>query len=301
MDRLDVMRLFVQVAETASFSKAAKANGLGQPTVSKHIAGLEKRLGAQLIRRTSRGLSLTDAGDAFYKSVVRLLDEFDEVEAQISHSHATPTGRIRVALSAGFGRMHVLPHLAAFFALYPGMSVDADVSDHHINLIENRIDVAIRIGTLSDSSLVARLIGSGETALVASPAYLARRGRPDSPADLASHDCVTFIADSGTRPWEFAGPGGSIRIEPKGPVRTSDADYLRSAVLSGYGLAQAPGWLFVEELENGGVVRLLEGFAPARHSIYAVSPSGRLQSNKVRVFVDFLADTFSRQPSLRLR
>lgn len=300
MDRLDVMRLFVQVVETASFSKVAKANGLGQPTVSKHIAGLEKRLGAQLIRRTSRGLSLTDAGDAYYKSAVRLLDELDEAEAQVGQSHATPTGRLRVALSSAFGRLHVLPHLAAFFARYPGISVETDVSDHHINLIENRIDVAIRIGRLSDSALVARLIGSGETALVASPAYLARRSRPTSPADLADHDCVSFIADSGLRLWEFAGPRGTIKVEPRGPVRTSDADYLRSAVLSGYGLAQAPGWLFVDELRNGSVVRLLEEFAPARHSIYAVSPSGRLQSGRVKVFVDFLAETFSREPSLRL-
>lgn len=300
MDRLDVMRLFVRVVETESFSKAAKVEGVVQPTVSKHIAALEARLGAQLLRRTSRGLSMTEAGEVFYEATIRLLDEFEEVEARVGRGQLTPSGRIRVAMSAGFGRMHILPKLPQFFEEYPDITVETDITDHYVNLIENRIDVAIRIGSLSDSSLLARKIGSGETALLATPQYLERKGVPGTPADLAAHECVTFVSGGAPRPWEFMSPEGKITINPAGPIRTSDAEHIRVGVLSGLGLAQGPAWLFSEELESGAIVRVLETYAPDRHPIYAVSPSGRLQSSKVRVFVDFLAREFAQNPALRL-
>lgn len=300
MDRLDVMRLFVRVVETASFSRAAKVEGVVQPTVSKHIAALEARLGAQLLRRTSRGLSMTEAGEAFYEATIRLLDEVEEIETRVGRGQLAPSGRIRVAMSAGFGRMHILPKLPQFFEEFPDVTVETDISDHYVNLIENRIDVAIRIGSLSDSSLVARKIGSGETALLATPAYLSRKGMPKTPADLADHECVTFMSGGSARQWEFMGPEGKVIIDPVGPVRTSDAEHIRVGVLSGLGLAQGPAWLFAEELESGAIVRVLSEYAPERHPIYAVSPSGRLQSSKVKVFVDFLAKAFARDASLRL-
>lgn len=301
MDRLDVMRLFVRVVDTASFSKAAKAEGVVQPTVSKHIAGLEARLGTQLLRRTSRGLSLTEDGEAFYESAVRLLDEFERAEARVGSGQVSPAGRIRVAMSAGFGRMHVLPRLPAFFEQYPNVTIETDITDRYVNLIENRIDVAIRIGSLSDSSLVARKIASGETALIASPDYLARRGEPSTPADLADHDCVTFMFGGAVRPWEFLGPDGTMTVEPAGPVRTSDAEHVRVGVLSGLGIAQAPAWLFADELATGAATRILASYAPPPHSIYAVSSAGRLQSSKVRAFIDFFAQAFAQDASLRLR
>lgn len=300
MDRLDVMRLFVRVVETASFSKAAKIEGVVQPTVSKHIAALEARLGAQLLRRTSRGLSMTEAGEAFYEATVRLLDEFEEIEARVGRGQLAPSGRIRVAMSAGFGRMYVLPKLPRFFEEYPDITVETDISDHYINLIENRIDVAIRIGSLSDSSLVARKIGSGETALMATPGYLERKGTPATPADLAGHECVTFVSGGAARPWQFREADRTVTVDPVGPIRTSDAEHVRVGVLSGLGLAQGPAWLFSEELESGAVVRVLPEYAPERHPIYAISPSGRLQSSKVRVFVDFLARAFAQDRYLRL-
>lgn len=300
MDRLDVMRLFVRVVETGSFSKAAKAEGVVQPTVSKHIAALETRLGAQLLRRTSRGMSMTEAGEVFYEDAVRLLGEFDEAESRVGRGQTSPSGRIRVAMAAGFGRMHILPRLPAFFEKYPDITIETDISDHLINLIENRIDVAIRLGSLSDSSLVARKIGSGEIALVATPGYLARKGVPMKLADLADHDCVTFISNGAARPWEFRGASGALTVDPAGPIRTNDAEHVRAGVLSGLGLAQAPAWLFAEELESGAVVRLLTDFAPSRHPIYAVIPGGRLQSNRVRVFIDFLAGAFAEDIGLRL-
>lgn len=300
MDRLDVMKLFVRVVETASFSKAARAEGVAQPTVSKHIAGLETRLGTQLLRRTSRGLSMTEAGEAYYESARRLIEEFEEAEARVGSGQTKPAGRIRVAMSAGFGRMHILPRMPAFFEQYPQITIETDITDRFVNLIENRIDVAIRIGSLSDSSLIARKIGSGESAVIATPGYIARKGVPKSPADLDAHDCVAFVSGGGPLPWKFAGPEGPTSFTPAGTVHTTDAEHVRVGVLSGLGLAQAPGWLFADELASGEVVRLLTDYEPPRHSIYAVSHDNRLQSTKVRVFVDFLAQAFAQDPSLRL-
>ncbi|XAZ21248.1 LysR substrate-binding domain-containing protein (plasmid) [Sinorhizobium sp. B11] len=301
MDRIDIMRLFVRVVESESFSRAARAEGVGQPTVSKHIAGLEARLGAQLLRRTSRGLSVTEAGEAYYDAAVRLLGEFDAAESNVLGRQAAPSGRIRVAMSAGFGRMHVLPHLPKFFERYPDITIETDITDKHINLVENHIDVAIRIGKQIDSSLVSRRIGSGETVLVASRRYLDKHGEPKTPADLQKHACVTFISAGTARTWEFKGPSGIITFEPKGPVRTSDAEHVRVGVLSDVGLAQGPAWLFLDEIEAGAVKKLLTDFTPPFHSINAVSPNGRLQPTKVKLFVEFLAQTLAKSPDLRIR
>ena len=299
MDRLDAMRLFVRVVETASFSKAAKAEGVVQPTVSKQIAALETRLGAQLLRRTSRGLNLTDAGEVLYEAAIRLLDQVEEVETRVGRGQLAPVGRIRVGISAGFGAIFILPKLPAFFAKYPDINVEMDIIDHQVNLIENRIDVAIRLGSQLDSSLIARKIGSGEMALIATPQYLERKGLPTTPADLATHDCVIFVRGGTARRWEFKTSDGMTTVDPTGPIRTSDAEHIRIGVLSGLGLAQAPAWLFSQELESGAAVRLLPEFAPDPHPIYAVTPSGRLQSSKVKVFVDFFAGEFAREPHLR--
>jgi len=301
MDRLDVMRLFVRVVETSSFSRAAKAEGLVQPTVSKQIASLEARLGAQLLRRTSRGLSVTEAGQSFYGSAVKLLDDFDQVENSVRRHQASPAGHMRVAMSAGFGRMHILPRLPTLLAKYPELTIETDISDRHINLVENGIDVAIRIGALADSSLIARRIGSGETAVVAARSYVENHGEPLTLNELARHPCVAFVSAGAVRPWNFQGPNGPVLVQPKGPIRTSDAEHIRASVLSGFGFAQAPTWLFPDELASGSVVRVLSDRAPAPHAIFVVTPSGRLQSSKVRVFIDFLAEVFSRDELLKLR
>ncbi|TCL62945.1 LysR family transcriptional regulator [Rhizobium sp. BK251] len=301
MDRIDVMRLFVRVVESESFSKAARAEGVVQPTVSKQIAGLEARLGAQLLRRTSRGLSVTDAGEAYYNAAIRLLGEFDAAESNLVARQAAPSGRIRVALSAGFGRMYVMPHLPMFFERYPDITVETDITDKHINLVENHIDVAIRIGKQGDSSLISRRIGSGETVLVAFRNYLEKHPGPTSPADLRDHACVTFVSGGTARTWEFRDSSGPIIFEPSGPVRTSDAEHVRAGVLSDIGIAQGPAWLFRDELKSGAVQRLLTDFAPPPHPINAVSPGGRLQPSKVKLFIEFLAQTFATNTDLRIR
>jgi len=301
MDRLDVIQLFVRVADTGSFSKAARETGVGQPTVSKQIAALEARLGAQLVRRTSRGLSLTSAGHDFYESAVRLIGDMEAAESRIGRGQIAPAGRVRVALSPGFGRMYVVPHLPEFFARYPDLSIDLDVSDRHVSLVEDGIDIAIRMGRLQDSSLVARRIGSFEAMTVAAPAYLERRGTPQTPADLAGHDCVTFMFHGAPWGWEFTTSSGPLIFTPNGPVRANDAEHVRAAVLAGLGIAHASSWLFADAIASGAVKRLLGAYLPPPYPIHAVTPSGRRTPNKVKVFADFLAEIFANEETLRIR
>jgi LysR family transcriptional regulator for bpeEF and oprC len=300
MDRFAVMQLFVWVVETGSFSKAGKTAGVGQPAVSKQIAALEQRLGVQLLRRTSRGLGLTAAGRDYYESAVRLLGELQAAEARVGGNHSAPEGRVRVAISAGFGRIYVVPRLPEFFARYPGIALDFAVSERHVNLVEDGIDVAIRIGRLGDSTLSARRIGSIDLVTVASPAYLERHGEPRSPGELAHHACVTFVFDGKPWPWEFRRGEQTVTFTPRGPVLSNDAEYIRAAVLAGVGVAQAAGWLFAAEIASGAVVRVLADDRPVYHPIHAVVASGRRVPRRVKAFVDFLAELFADHPSLRL-
>lgn len=301
MYRIDVMRLFIRVVETGNFSKAARAAGIGQPTASKIVAGLEERLGAQLLNRTSRGLSLTEAGQSFYEGAVDVVERVDEVESLVVRGEAAPSGVVRVALSPAFGRMMIVPHLPRFFERYPEVSVEFSVEQRYINLIENGIDLAIRIGPLTDSTEIARRIGSTQYATVASPAYLARAGTPQSIEDLASHACIAMMSRDAPRPWPFATPHGTTEHVPAGPARSNDAEYVRGAVLAGLGIGHNAGWLYARDIEAGRLVPLLEDFRPAPFPISAVWPGSRRLPTRTRVLIDFLAETFAADPLLAVR
>lgn len=301
MDRLDAMQLFVRVAESGSFSKAARAAGVGQPAVSKQIAALEEHLGAQLLRRTSRGLSMTEAGQDYYEAALRLLGDLEAAESRIGRGQVAPSGLLRVALSAGFGRMYVVPRLPEFFALYPDVSIDIDITERHVNLIEGGLDIAIRIGRLSDSTLVARRIGSVDIATVATPAYLEAHGTPRTPADLEQHACVALVFHGAPRPWEFKRAGSEILFTPQGPLRSNDAEHLRAAVLAGLGLGHNASWLYADELESGAVKRVLADYAPTHFPINAVWPGTRQPSGKVKAFTDFMAQVCAEHAHLKIR
>lgn len=301
MDRLEVMKLFVRVAESGSFSKAARAAGTSQPTVSKQVAALERRLGAELVRRSTRGMSLTEAGEDYYRSAVRLLDDFEAAEARVVQGQAAPAGRVRVAMSPSFGRMHVLPRLPEFLRQYPAIAIETEVADHPVNLVEQRVDLAIQVGELADSGLVVRRIGTAEDALVASDRYLATRGEPTTMGELAAHDSVVFVPDGIPEPWHLQTPAGPATFRPNGRIYTGDAESLRTSVLTGAGIAFAPTWLFADELSAGTVKRLLPESVFDRQSIHAVRTGGRLVSNKVKVLTDFLASDFAANPHLRSR
>jgi LysR family transcriptional regulator, regulator for bpeEF and oprC len=301
MDRLEALQLFVRVVESGSFSKAARAQNIVQPTVSKAIAALEERLGAQLLHRTSRGLSLTTAGQDYYDATVRLLGELEEAEGRIGRGQVAPAGLVRVASSAALGRMYLVPRLPAFFERFPDVAVQFEISERHVNLIEDGIDVALRIGILADSGLVARRIGSARGVTVASPAYLERRGTPETPAELANHDCVAFVFHGSPRPWTFKGPAGPIVVAPKGKIRSNDAEHIRAGVRAGLGIGHNVSWLYARELASGELRRLLTGYEPDPLPIHAVCPEGRHIPNRVRVFIDFLAETCAADPDLRIQ
>ncbi len=301
MDQIAAIRLFIRVAESASFSAVARAAGVGQPAVSKQIAALETHLGAQLLRRTSRSLSLTEAGQDFYEAAVRLIEDLEAAESRIGRGQTAPSGLVRVTVAPVFGRLYVVPLLADFFARYPDISVETIVTDRSVNLVEEGIDLAIHNGALSDSTLVARKIAATPIITVASPHYLRTHGDPATPGELDRHRCVIFAPQGAPRAWRFKGKFGDIEIRPKGSFRTNDADEIRAAVLCHLGLAHTPGWLFAPEIASGAVRVVLRDYEPDPLTISAVHPAGRRLPAKVRVFIDFLAEIFAQEPALRIR
>lgn len=301
MDRIDVMRMFIRVADSGNFSKVARETGVSQPTVSKLIAGLEARLGVQLLRRTSRGLSLTDAGQDFYDSASVIVESVDEVEARVGNKEASPSGLVRVALSPAFGRMEIVPHLPDFLSRYPDISVEFDVSQRYVNLVEEGLDVAIRVGPLSDSALVARRIGSMGYLTTAAPSYLEKAGVPHTLDDLKKHACIAFMSRDAARPWGFVGPEGPVEFIPQGHVRSNDAEYVRAAVLAGLGIGHNAGWLYARDVADGRLVPLLAEYAPPPFPIHAVWSGSRRLAGKTRAFIDFLAELFAENPLLKIR
>jgi LysR family transcriptional regulator for bpeEF and oprC len=298
MDRIDVMRLFARVAETGNFSKAAAAFGIGQPAASKQIAALETRLGAQLLRRTSRGLSLTAAGQDYYEAAVNLASEFDAAEARVGRGQSSPSGLLRVAISPGFGRMYVVPQLPRFLSQYPDLAIEFDISERYVDLVEEGVDIAIRIGRLADSTLLARRIGDMEVVTAASASYLDAHGEPATPADLDRHAAVAFIARGAPMLWQFEGPKGPVAITPTARGRPHDAEHIRAAVLAGLGVTHSAGWLFAADFASGSVRRVLVDFAPPPSPIHAVYSARRLVPGKVKVFVDFLEGICADNPFL---
>lgn len=300
MDRMAAISLFVRVVDSGSFTAVARALGVGQPAVSKQVAALEEHLGAQLLQRTSRSLTLTEAGRDFYGSGVRLLGELEAAESRVGRGAIAPSGLVRANVTPVFGRLYIVPRLRDFFARYPGVLVELVVTDHLVNLVEQAVDVGVHNGELSDSSLVTRKLAQTRIVTVATPAYLAALSEPQTPDDLERHACVIYAPNGAPRVWGFAGRFGPLDHQPKGAFRTNDAEQIRAAVLGDMGLAHAPGWLFASEIASGAVRPVLVDYEPAKLSISAVRPGGKFLASKVRVFIDFLAEIFAEEPSLAL-
>jgi LysR family transcriptional regulator, regulator for bpeEF and oprC len=297
MDRLDLIRIFVRVVESGSFSATARERGVRQPAISKHVAALEARLGAELIRRSSRTFSVTDAGRDFYESSVRLLEDFDAATAQAKRAVANPNGLLRVMASPTFSRLYIGPWLAEFFRRYPDISVELLTSSTPTSLIEDGVDIAFHGGELSDSSLIAKKIAETSIITVATPQYLAKHGAPEHPDDLAHHLGVIFIQYGAPRDWIFENESGRFVHQPKGIIRTNDAEQMRIAVLSHLGIANAPAWLFAKEFASGDVCPLLTKFVQPTKHIFALRRSGRRLAAKVHVFVDFMEEILARELS----
>ncbi|MCB8877265.1 LysR family transcriptional regulator [Acidisoma silvae] len=291
MDRLDAIRLFVRVVEKGSFSAAAREAGIGQSAASKQVAALEARLGAQLLQRTSRSMAVTELGQTVYDAALRLVDDFSAIESLVGQGQSKPSGLVRLSVAPVFGRLYVVPHLPAFFAAYPDISVEMAATDRHINLIEDGFDLAIRHGNLSDSSMTARLLAKSFFVTVATPVYFARHGVPQAPRDLIDHACIGFTSRQDIRPWTYA---RGVTHHPQGPFRTSDAEQGRAALLAHLGIAHMPAWIVAPEIASGALQMVLQDHAVETTPINAVYPSRRHLPIKTRLLIDFLATTLAR-------
>jgi len=288
MDRLAAMEAFVRVVEAGSFSGAARLLRVGQPAVSKTIAQLEDRLGVRLLLRSTHGLTPTEAGRGFYERAKRAIEEADEAECAARGAAATLTGRLRVCAAVTFSRLHVLPRLPLFLEQHPQLDVDFVLDDRNIDLIEEGIDIALRMGKLADSSLTARKLGHSPRRVFASPAYLERMGVPRVPADLAGHQAVIYEQRGGGTEWTFHRDGTTASVAMQGRVRVTAAEGVREAVFAGLGLAIASEWMFAPELASGAVRAVLDEWSLPALDLWAVYPTGRQASAKARAFASFI-------------
>ncbi|MBV1871108.1 MAG: LysR family transcriptional regulator [Gammaproteobacteria bacterium] len=288
MDRLDSMTLFTRVAETGSFSIAAKEFNTTQPTVSKRIASLERKLDTKLLRRTTRQLKLTDIGRDYYERCVTILREIEEAESAIKKSQSSPTGTIKVSTSVAFGTAHILPKLNEFLDLYPGLNVSLHLTDQQTNLVQEGIDVAIRMGNLEDSDLSAKQIGTSPMTTVASPAHFARYGFPAHPNELSERPCVLYAGRDKPREWRFQEGGNKFHVTTNGRFLTNDASAYRGALLANLGIGVVPLWLVGDLIQKGALLPTLEEFGIEPLPIHAVYPPGKRTPAKTLRFVDFL-------------
>lgn len=286
MDRLQAMAAFVRVVETGSFSSAARQLGVGQPAVSKTIAQLEDRLQVRLLIRSTHALTPTEAGLRFYERARLAIREVDEAELEARGAGAGLSGRLRICSATTFARLMIVPRLPEFLARHPSLDVDVILDDRVIDLVSEGIDIALRLGTLTDSTAVARKIASGSRSVVATPAYLARAGTPKVPTDLAHHHALIYsqLTDN----WSFQQGSREATVTVRGRLRLSAAEGIRAAVLADMGLAVASDWMFAPELASGAVVRVLPDWTLPSIDLWAVFPTGRLMSAKARAFADFV-------------
>lgn len=284
---LDELAAFVAVVESHSFTDAAKVIGRDATIVSKRVAQLEARLGVRLLSRTTRRVAVTEVGTLYYQRVRALLDELDSAGQDASNFAATPQGLLRVSLPITFGRRWVVPMLASFMGQYPNIKVDARFADRIVDVVSEGFDVAIRVGALRDSSLVARRIAPFSNYLYASPAYLERNGVPATPEDLLTHACLGFISHASWPDWLLRAKGQQRTIRPSGPLNTDNSEALLQAAIDGAGVILTPDWLAKAAVAAGQLVQVLPAWQGAQDGgVYALMPPGRLIPTKTRVFVD---------------
>jgi len=293
MDRFRQIETFVAVATRGSLSAAAAAEGVAPAIVGRRIDALEERLGVKLLLRTTRRITLTFEGSAFLEDCQRILNDYHNAEASVSAGGVKASGHVRVTAPAGFGRRHVAPLLPAFRAMHPDVSVSLELSDRLVDIVNEGIDVAVRIGQLDDSSLVAIRLADNQRVVVASPGYLAARGTPPHPDALQDHDCLTFGASgSQSRGWLFTIDGQAVPVRVSGPLECNDGAVLHEWALAGHGLAWRSMWEVAAELASGRLVTVLDAFRAPDNAIHALFPQRRHLPLRVRVFIDHLKHTY---------
>lgn len=293
MDKLLALRAFMDVAQTGGFSRAAQRRAVATSSVTRLIDGLEAALGVALLTRSTRRVTLTDAGSAYLEQVARLLSDLEEADASVSEGGSEAVGPLRVSVPVTWGRLCVGPHIAAFLRAHPRVSLELVSSDTPADLAAERIDVALRIGTPEHHpQLIVRPLAAHQRQVVASPGYLACHGTPARPQDLALHECLRFAYQPGPQRWSFLRDGQAQAVEVNGRLAANNADMLREAALDGFGIALLAQWLVEEDVRAGRLQRLFGDYAidPQEHSvgIYAAYLPNRRHSRKVHAFVEFL-------------
>lgn len=292
MDRLLLMTCFARAVETGSFSAAARDLGLGQPNVSRYVAALEEHLQTRLLHRSTRKLSLTPEGERYYADVRRILDAVDESESSFRDS-VDPSGLLRVACPTTVAHTFVMPYVPAFLERYPRLTLDLQINDRYVDLVNEGTELAIRIGHLEDSALRARRVGTYERVFVASKGYLAKRGEPHTPDDLRDHDCVIYTLLASGATWRFR----DAEIPVSGRLRVNSPDAVREAVIAGLGVGHGPSWLFEEGLKSGSLQRILLEHAAPTVPVQIVYVANRLLPTRAIAFMDFMSDVFSKIPA----
>ena len=294
-DRLALWQTFVRVIETGSFSAVARELGTSQPRVSKQIAALEAQLGVRLLRRSTRKLSMTEEGERLYVEARRIVEEVNEVESQLKGA-GEPQGALRVACPPVFARIKLLPLAAAFMHQYPELTLEFSVHDRFVDLVEDGIDVAIRIGELSDTGLHAKRIGTARRICVASPRYLKEHGTPKTPAELRSHHCILYTLLATGATWPFEG----MPVKVAGRVRGNSPEVVTTMAVNGLGIAMAPDFLFADALATGELRQILKTSSVPGLPIHALYLARRYVPMRIRLFVEYAAQAFAEDAQLRI-
>lgn len=296
MDRLTEMEAFAHVVDQGGFTDAARKMGISKSAVSKHISSLEARLGARLLNRTTRRVSPTEIGLAYYDRARRVLNDAGEADALVSSMQSAPTGLLRVSVATDFGSLHLSPVLGNFLSQYPDMSVNLELDNRYIELISEGYDAAIRVGEMEDSTLRARKIADSTLRMVASPKYLEVHGRPRRIDDLSAHKLLHYSNQSNNAVWKMTSLSGEKRhVRTTGSFTVNDGQSLLNAAINGLGIAYLPSFLYHAAMDTGLVEDVMPELPRERQGIYVVYPPGKFTQPKVRAFIDFLVMTFAKK------
>jgi DNA-binding transcriptional LysR family regulator len=290
LDDLSEMLVFARVVERGSLSAAARSLGMTTSAVSKRVAALEGKLRTRLLHRTTRKLTTTDAGDALYARVRRVLADLDEAEAEVTGLGGGLRGVVRVSASVTFGQLHLAPLIADFLLDHPDLRVELRLSDRYVDVVGEGFDLAIRAGPLIDSSLIARKLGPDPRVVCGAPAYLERHGTPRAPADLTRHNCMHHVYSGIGTTWSFEGPSGPVDVKVQGTLCINHSGAIREAAVRGLGLALLPRFAVIDQIRSGALRVVLDEYRMAEPGIYALTPHGAQPTLKVRALVDFLAE-----------
>ena len=296
MDRLTAMTAFVRCVERGSFSAVGREMHLTQPTVSKLIASLERHLGGRLFARSARPVALSGEAERFYQQCRAIIEAVETAEASFKTSREEIAGVLHIASSVSFGRMQLMSRMRAFMRRYPSLRIALQLKDRAVDIVEQAIDVAFRVGELEDSNLIARRVGTAQRVTVGTPDYFRRHGEPRRPEDLKAHNCILYTGLASRDVWPYVRDGRAYPVRVSGSFQTNSGEAVRSATLAGIGIVLAPVWLFGEDIRAGRVKLVLTDYRPKPLPIHVLSPQNRRNSAKVKACADFFQAEFERDP-----